>query len=203
MATHRNTGCGVDATGYSKWPQHTASNCNALQHSATLCNIVQHKMRSRRKRAFELVATHSNTQQHTATHCNLLQHRMRSRLKRSLESAATPNTAIRCNSLHLTATHCNTRCGADSRGHLNRPQHNTLQFTTTHCNSLQHRMWSRLKRALEPAAAHTHGPLSLFDLGESRWILVATATHCNTQQHTATHCSTYSWASVSVWSRRV
>jgi len=153
MATHRNTECGVDATGYSNWPQHTASNCNALQLSATHRNIVQHKLRSRRKRAFESVAMHCNTQQHTATHCDLLQHRMGadskghlnqpqhktrqltatycnslqhkmwSRLKRALKSAATQHAATHCNSLQLTATHCNTGCGADSRGHLNQPQH--------------------------------------------------------------------------------
>jgi len=128
---------------------------------------------------------HSNTLQHTVTHCGMLQHTehaatrcsasrkgqashsrhsKRRRTCMKIHGTKLQRTTTRSNTLHCTATHCNTLqyaemlCNTSRRGqgsHSRYSHCNTLQHTATHCSTLQH-----------------------------------TATHCNTLQHSATHCNT-------------
>jgi len=79
---------------------------------------------------------------------------------------------------------------------------NTLQHTATHCNILQHTAmqishWNTSKKSVLQCVA-LHSKENLCVALCCRWHLIykkltatylpLTATHCNTLQHTATHC---------------
>jgi len=100
------------------------------------------------------------------TYCNTLQH--------------TYYTATHYNTLHPTATLCNTLNTrllnmSFVRATRTATHWNTLQHTVTHCNTLQH------------TATHCN---TLQHTATYCSTMQHTATHCNTLQHTATHCNT-------------
>jgi len=75
-----------------------------------------------------------------------------------------PHTATHCNTLHRTATHCNT-----------------LQYTANRLSSLT---VSRVSGELVEELAHDDWGMQFHK------VPLSTAAHCNTLQHTATHCNT-------------
>ena len=119
----------------------------------------------------------STTLQHTATHCNTLQH-----------------TATHCNTLQHTVTHCNTH----------------TYSAVIHCDTYTHSASSRssssvifsgygvatISRLLKIIGLFCKRALSYKtdDILQKRPIfrvhLLVARPHCNTLQHTATHCNT-------------
>ena len=67
---HTHEGRDSKITLGSKWDEHTATHCNALQRTVTHCNTLQHT--ATHYNALQRTATHCNALQHTATHCNTL-----------------------------------------------------------------------------------------------------------------------------------
>jgi len=111
-------------------------------------------------------ATPGNTRQHIAPYCNTLQHIPLGRVGHGRWSLAT-----RCNTLHRTATCCNTYLLGEQDMDANPVQH-----TATHCTTLQHSATHTSKEDRTRA-------LILFNA------LQHTSTNCNTLLQTATHTS--------------
>jgi len=94
-----------------------------------------------------------------------------------------------CDSLHPTATHCNSLQLITGAGRARSLQGGlsaiNLKFTATHCNSLQLTATHCNSLQLITGAS---GTLSLQG-GLGALNLKFTATHCNSLQLTATHCN--------------
>jgi len=112
----------------------------------------------------------------SAAHCNTLQ-QSTAQLRNILQHTD-------CNTLHHTATHCNTLIATHC---------NALQRTATHCNrptlfilGVQKGGTTSLADCLfqHPSLCRNSGVFAL------QHTLQHTATHCNTLQHTATQCNT-------------
>jgi len=124
-------------------------------------------------------AAHCNALQHTAAHTGSSQGNTRPLLLHTLQLTASQ----RNNTLHRTATHCNTLHHAQGAA---KPILDRCSFT--HCNSLHHNAATHCT-ALQCTATHciTHReqPSQYWTAARS-----LTATHCiTTQQHAAPHCN--------------
>ena len=132
-------------------------------------------------------ATHYNKLQHTATDCNRLQHT-------TTHCNTLQRTATHCNALQHTATHCNTWqhittckyattqvcCGIHDgvcTPHVQMKQ-NTAQIRTTRRSTEMtiSCKFQGIKKFLDSVSPHMISHMF-------------SCAHCNTLQHTATHCS--------------
>jgi len=181
----------------------TATKCNTLQHIATHCNTLRSLLivapytkrnLQNRGRSLACEAEYSSLQlQHTATHCNTLQHTEKStdcchpirneaslprKMQRSLNGllcSTLQHTATRCNTLQQEVTHCNA-----------------LQYVATGCNRLQRTdALCILPKYLEFFQKNIFFYVSLFSKrGLSHVRESSNRCHCNTLQHSITHCNT-------------
>ena len=132
-------------------------------------------------------ATHRNTLQHTAIHCSTLQHT-------AAHCNTLQHTATLCNTLQHTAAHCNTLQHAIfSRRQVLVPLDVCMGWlrwvgaSKLQVSFAEYRLFDRallqkrptiLRRLLTKANPYEKGAA------------VLTTIHCNTLQHTATHCTT-------------
>ena len=208
-ATHSSTLC--HTATHCTTLHHTATYCNTLQHNATQRNTVQH-IRAQIIACTLIadtamgVATHCNTLQHASTHCNTLHHtRTRSNTleNKYLHAPYLPYSSdAYCNTLQHTATHCNSL------------QLTATHQVTGNCFTIAHTYpplpapsssfppppLSTLTPCLKRNTVGTppeHWPANWFRRNRSGSSLrrfhralqnTRITKHCNTLQHTATHC---------------
>jgi len=107
---------------------------------------------------------------------------------------ALQHSAPLCTTLQHTATHCNTgknarACALPIYMHnvsLCLSHCNTLQYTAIHCNALHHTEIRASLRVSYICALYMFLYMCITSVINGCY----TATHCNTFQHTATHCTT-------------
>jgi len=145
----------------------------ALQRAATLYNILQHT--APYCKILQDTATHDNTLQHSATQSMRLRNYALQHTAtyytyyNVLQYTATQSIRLQCYTLQHTATHYDALQHTTPRNKeyaplmLHAATHNTLQHTAPH------------------ARTHPQSTLPQENMID--------ATHCNTQQHTATYCT--------------